>query len=105
MRVIIEDRRLRTRPVMMLTRAGFLALGIAVAVLAVVLLKPPSGSRSLLVFDPNRMADLEVDMWQAYYRKENLRLLRGLVVTLREQYRYSWAQAAVTGFFLARAAA
>jgi len=50
---------------MMLTRAGFLALGIAVAVLAVVLLKPPSGPRSIRVFDPNRMADHEVDMWQA----------------------------------------
>ncbi len=89
----------------MLTRAGLLALGIAVAVLAVVLLKPPSGPRSIRVFDPNRMADLEVDMWQAYYRKENVRLFRGLIVTLHEQYRYSWAQAAVTGFYLARAAA
>jgi len=89
----------------MLTRAGLLALGIAVAVLAVVLLKPPSGPRSIRVFDPNRMADLEVDMWQAYYRKENVRLFRGLMVTLHAQYRYSWAQAAVARCYLARAAA
>jgi hypothetical protein len=65
---------------------------------------PPAGPRSLRVFEPDRMADLEVDMWQAYYRHENLRLLRGLIATLREQYRYSWARAAITGFHLARAA-
>ena len=39
------------------------------------------------------MADLELDMWQAYDRKERLRLFNGLVVTLREQYRYRWADA------------
>lgn len=50
------------------------------------------------------MADLEVEMWQAYYRKERLGLFAGLVQTLREQYRYSWAEAAVTSFYLARAA-
>ena len=89
----------------MLNRAGLLALGIVALLLAVVLFRPPSGPRSIRAFDPNRLADLEVDMWQAYYLKENVRLFRGLIVTLHEQYKYSWAQGAITGFYLARAAA
>jgi hypothetical protein len=71
---------------------------------AVFLLRAPSGPRSLTAFDPERMADLETDMWQAYYRHENLRLFRGLVRMLHEQYRYSWGRAVVAGFHLARAA-
>jgi hypothetical protein len=51
------------------------------------------------------MADLEVGMWRAYYRKENLRLFRLLVTMLHEQYHYSWARATQAGFYLARAAA
>jgi hypothetical protein len=65
---------------------------------------PPAGPRSLRAFDPDRIADLEVDMWQAYYLHDNPRLLRGLVSTLREQYHYSWARATQTGFHLGRAA-
>jgi hypothetical protein len=64
----------------------------------------PAGPRSLTAFDPDYIADLEVGMWQAYYRKDRLRLFGGLLQTLREQYRYSWAEAAVTSFYLARAA-
>ena len=56
------------------------------------------------VFDADRLATLELDMWQAYYRKETLRLFRGLVITLHEQYRYSWAKATEAAFHLARAA-
>jgi hypothetical protein len=33
------------------------------------------------VFDPDREAALEVDMWQAYYAHQNLRLFRGLVTS------------------------
>jgi hypothetical protein len=85
-----------------------LILGLAVAWLAsaaYVLVRVPPGPRSVTAFDPDRVAAIEVDMWQAYYRKENLRLFRGLLQVLREQYQYSWAQGAVTGFYLARAAA
>src|SRR5688572_11195927 len=64
----------------------------------------PAGPRSLRAFDADRLADLELDMWQAYYRKERLRLFRGLVVTLREQYRYRWSDAVRAGSHLARAA-
>jgi hypothetical protein len=28
----------------------------------------PAGPRSLKVFDPDRVAALELDMWQAYYK-------------------------------------
>ena len=84
-----------------LTVAAFLGAG----VLLTFLLIPPSGPRSLRAFDPDRVADLELDMWQAYYRKERLRLFRGLVTLLHEQNRYSWAKALQAGFHLARAAA
>ena len=38
-------------------------------------------------FDPDRLADLEVRMWQAYYAKERSRLVGLLVTMLHEQYR------------------
>jgi hypothetical protein len=44
-------------------------------------------------------------MWQAYYAKERLRLFGLLVVTLHEQYRYSWAMATREAYHLAKAAA
>ncbi len=70
-----------------------------------VFIAAPPGPRSLRVFDPDRMADLEVDMWQAYYAHERVRLFRDLVVSLHEQNRYPWAKAVGAGFHLARAAA
>ncbi len=66
---------------------------------------PPAGPRSIRAFDPDRTADLEVDMWQAYYEKRNVRLFADLVTLLHEQNRYSWARATRAGFHLARAAA
>jgi hypothetical protein len=64
----------------------------------------PQGRRSLRQFDPDRLADLELRMWQAYYAKENVRLFGLLVTLLREQYRYPWWRAAEEGFHLAGAA-
>ena len=102
---MIEDPSATVALKKMTTRRAVLAVfALAIAAGAFVLLKPPPGPRSIRVFDPDRMASLEVDMWQAYYRKENIRLFRGLLLTLHEQYRYSWAQAGITGFYLARAA-
>jgi hypothetical protein len=66
---------------------------------------PPRGPRSMRHFNPARLAELEVGMWQAYYAKERARLFTLLVTMLHEQYRYSWAIAAVEAFHLARAAA
>ena len=59
---------------------------------------------SLGLVDPKLTED-EVGMWQAYYKKERLRLFGLLMLTLREQYRYTWARSAEAGFHLARAAA
>jgi hypothetical protein len=68
-------------------------------------LTPPRGPRSLREFDGDRLASLEIRMWQAYYGKERARLFGLLVTLLHEQYHFSWAAAAVQGFHLARAAA
>jgi hypothetical protein len=65
----------------------------------------PPGPRSSSDFNADRLADLEVAMWKAYYRKQNVRLFGLLVIVLREQYRYTWAKAATVGFYLARPAA
>src|SRR6185295_11618168 len=68
-------------------------------------LTPPRGPRSIREFDADRLASLEVGMWQAYYAKERARLFLLLITLLHEQYHYSWAAATLQGFHLARAAA
>src|SRR5262245_51954416 len=77
---------------------------VTVAVYVLFVMTPP-GPRSLREFDPDRTAALEVDMWQAYYKKQNVRLFRGLVTLTHEQFRYSWARALQASFHLGRAAA
>lgn len=89
-----------TRRRVVLVLAGLLAAGFYAAAV-----RTPAGPRSLRAFDPDRMARLEVGMWQAYYRKERLRLFALLVTMLHEQYRYTWSSACAAGFRLARAAA
>jgi hypothetical protein len=79
-------------------------LMIVVGVLSYAIVAPPDGPRSLKRFDPVRMADLELRMWQSYYEKDRVRLFALLVATLREQYHYSWAVAVTEAFRLARAA-
>ena len=85
-------------------RAWVVAL-VVVAGLAGYAVVPPSGPRSMRRFDADRMADLELRMWQASYAQEKTRLFGLLATTLHEQYHYSWATATVEGFHLARAAA
>jgi hypothetical protein len=65
----------------------------------------PPGPHTARAFDPDRLADLEVEMWRAYYEKENVALFRALLTALREQFRYPWSKAARAGYHLARAAA
>jgi hypothetical protein len=81
------------------------ALVVLAAFVAAFALTPPRGPRSLRQFDPDRLAALEVQMWQAYYTQSRVRLFSLLVTMLHEQYRYSWAIACLEGFHLARAAA
>jgi len=78
---------------------------VLIAVVAYAATVPPRGPRTLRAFDADRLADLEIGMWQAYYAKERTRLFTLLVTMLHEQYHYSWATAAREGFHLARAAA
>jgi hypothetical protein len=88
-----------------LNRIAASVLIMAAVVAYALLVHTPSGARSIRDFDADRMAQLELWMWQAYYSKENVRLFQLLVVMLREQYRYTWAKAATTAFYLARPAA
>jgi hypothetical protein len=65
----------------------------------------PARAPALRFVDPDRIAQLELEMWQAYYAKDKPRLFSLLVVTLREQYGYSRFDATQDAFYLARAAA
>ena len=56
-------------------------------------------------FNPDRLAELELRMWKAYYRRQAVRLAVLLVQANREQARASWPRAVIAAFFLARAAA
>lgn len=82
---------------------------IAVVLLAFVYwllaVRAPSGPRSPRAFDPDKLADFEVGMWQAYYAKQKLTLFRLLAASLREQYHLSWSKAAAVAFRWADAAA
>lgn len=90
-----------------MTRGRRWLAGVAAALLVAAgySLVPPSGPRSLRIFDPDRTAELELDMWQSYYEKRNIRLFADLVTLLHEQNRYSWATASRAALHLARAAA
>lgn len=90
---------------MKINRAAAIALAALAGVLVYAAVVPPAGPRSIRVFDADRVADLELRMWQAYYAKQRVHLFALLVTLLHEQYRYPWGTASVEGFHLARAAA
>ena len=52
-------------------------------------------------FDPDRLASLELAMWQAYYRHQGSRLFRLLIRANREQARIGWLRAIAAAFWLA----
>jgi len=56
-------------------------------------------------FDPDRLANLELGMWKAYYRRQPARLFRLLIRANHEQAGVGWARAIVAAFWLAWAAA
>jgi len=91
-----------------MSRRRLALIAVATAALAAywaLFIVTPPGPRSLRAFDPARTAALEVDMWQAYYAKQHVRLFRGLLSLTHEQFRYPWAKAARASVHLARAAA
>jgi hypothetical protein len=55
-------------------------------------------------FEPDRLADLELAAWKAYYRRQPLRLFGLVVMANREQAGASWPKAVLAAFYLARAA-
>jgi len=90
-----------------MTRVRWIGSGPALLIAATVaysLAAAPPGPPTLRRFDPDRMADLELRMWQAYYGKERVQLFALLVTMLREQNHYPWLTATREGFHLARAA-
>jgi hypothetical protein len=92
---------------MSMTRPRWIAAGFTFAAAALLAYSATAGASagSLRRFDPDRMADLELRMWQAYYARERVRLFGLLVAMMRQQNHYSWTTAAHEGFYLARAAA
>jgi hypothetical protein len=87
-------------------RPVLLVSAVIAAILAYAFFVPtPRGPRDIRVFDPERVASLETDMWKAYYDKRNVTLFRDLVVLTRETYRYPWSKATRVSYHLARAAA
>ena len=69
---------------------------LVVGALSYIIFAPPPGSRtpeSLRRFSPTRVAELETRMWQAYYDNDRIALFANLVMTMREQYRFSWSVA------------
>jgi hypothetical protein len=64
----------------------------------------PPGPRTLRAFDPDRTADLEVDMWRVYYAHDTPRLFLDLVTMQHEENRYPWAKAGLASYYLAKAA-
>lgn len=85
-------------------RVTLVLLVVLMAALYGVFIATPDGPRSLRAFEPDRTAELELDMWQAYYSGRNVRLFADLVTLNHDQYKYTWARASQVGFHLARAA-
>ena len=85
---------------------SLLAASAIAALLAsyIVFLHTPPGPRSLRNFDPDRVAELEVGMWQAYYKTEcaSLRTARDHAP---RAVPVNMGKAATAGFYLARPAA
>ncbi|MCK5845405.1 MAG: hypothetical protein KAG97_11900, partial [Victivallales bacterium] len=84
-------------------RKKLVLAGVAVAILGAVV-----GCYSLFLgrqpFDPVYMADIETNMWEAYYSKNKTKLALLLVRLLRRQFGMSTYEAATTGRLLADSA-
>ena len=62
-------------------------------------------SRSSRVFDPDRLAYLEVAGWRAYYDRAWSRMLWLLMKMEREQFGLSWPRAVQGAYYIVRASA
>src|SRR5690242_18001227 len=61
-------------------------------------------SSSLRQFNPDEVADLETQMWRAYYAKQRLPLFNQLAELLRHQYRLPFLRSYLVAFHGAKAA-
>src|SRR5262245_22073475 len=61
-------------------------------------------SSILRQFNPDKVADLETQMWRAYYDKQRLPLFNQLAELLRHQYRLPFLRSYVVAFHGAKAA-
>jgi hypothetical protein len=86
-----------------LTRAA-VVLAILAAFALAFALTPPRGPRSMRQFDPDRLARLEIRVWQAGVNQQPLSHFSLAATLERERYRYSWAMAGVEAWRLERAA-
>jgi hypothetical protein len=68
----------RPRRRVLIAAASLLAAATYVACAA------PAGPRSVRAFDPGRVAELEVDMWRAYYGHDTPRLIEDQVTLMCE---------------------
>ena len=62
-----------------------------------------TGLRSKPLFDPDRLAYLEVAGWRAYYDKKWGVMLRLLVSLAREQFGFTWPRALQAAYYVLRA--
>lgn len=56
-------------------------------------------------FDPDRLAYLEVGGWRAYYDRKWPRMLRFMLLMMREQFGLSWPRAVQSAYYMVRASA
>jgi hypothetical protein len=84
-------------------RVAALFLLAAAAILIGIDLQGPVHA-DIRAFDPDRMAQLDTEMWRSYYDKKPDQLFFQLASLLREQFRFPPLRSYVTAFHAARAA-
>jgi hypothetical protein len=84
-----------------------LVAAVAAALLVRSLLRSRSavGRRSVVFFDPDRVAHYEAAGWKAYYDRAWLRLLRLIVGLCQEQFRIPFPRSLQAAYYVTRAAA
>lgn len=85
------------RPFRLLALAGLVAL-IYFGFFAI-----PGGARDDTAFDPDTLANREVEAWQAAKSRDDFATYIAVVQMLREQQRYNWFHALQAGYYLSEA--
>jgi len=80
-----------------------LVLGGLVALIYFGFFAIPGGARDDTAFDPDTLAEREVEVWKAAKAKDDFATYIGVVQMLREQQRYNWFHAIQAGYYLSEA--